>query len=44
MRIGLKHTIAWLGEDGNPRFGLSAGAYAALSNDVKSFPPKARVY
>jgi succinate dehydrogenase / fumarate reductase flavoprotein subunit len=40
----LKHTIAWMGEDGNPRFGYRPVHLQPLSNDVKSFPPKARVY
>jgi succinate dehydrogenase / fumarate reductase flavoprotein subunit len=40
----LKHTIAWLGEDGNPRIGYRPVHMQPLSNDVKSFPPKARVY
>ena len=40
----LKHTISWLGEDGNPRFGYRPVHMQPLSNDVKSIPPKARVY
>jgi succinate dehydrogenase flavoprotein subunit len=40
----MKHTIAWMGEDGAPRFGYRPVHMQPLSNDVQSFPPKARVY
>ena len=40
----LKHTIAWLGEDGKPRIGYRPVHLQPLSNEVQSFPPKARVY
>ncbi len=40
----MKHTIAWMGEEGTPRFGYRPVHLQPLSNDVQSFPPKARVY
>jgi succinate dehydrogenase / fumarate reductase, flavoprotein subunit len=40
----MKHTIAWMGEDGKPRFDYRPVHMQPLSNDVQSFPPKARVY
>jgi succinate dehydrogenase / fumarate reductase flavoprotein subunit len=40
----LKHTIAWMGEEGKPTFGYRPVHLQPLSNDVQSFPPKARVY
>jgi len=40
----LKHTIAWMGEEGTPHFGYRPVHLQPLSNDVQSFPPKARVY
>ena len=40
----LKHTIAWLGEDGKSRIDYRPVHLEPLSNDVQSFPPKARVY
>ena len=40
----MKHTIAWMGEEGAPRFGYRPVHLQPLSNDVQSFPPKARVY
>jgi succinate dehydrogenase / fumarate reductase flavoprotein subunit len=40
----LKHTIVWCGEDGKPRIDYRPVHLQPLSNDVQSFPPKARVY
>jgi succinate dehydrogenase / fumarate reductase, flavoprotein subunit len=40
----MKHTIAWMGEEGRPRFDYRPVHMQPLSNDVQSFPPKARVY
>ena len=40
----LKHTIAWMGEDGKPRFDYRPVHLQPLSNDVPSIPPKERVY
>ncbi|HEX4570748.1 MAG TPA: succinate dehydrogenase/fumarate reductase flavoprotein subunit, partial [Dongiaceae bacterium] len=40
----LKHTIAWMGEDGKPRLDYRPVHLQPLSNDVQSIPPKARVY
>jgi succinate dehydrogenase / fumarate reductase, flavoprotein subunit len=40
----MKHTITWMGEEGVPRFGYRPVHLQPLSNDVQSFPPKARVY
>jgi succinate dehydrogenase / fumarate reductase flavoprotein subunit len=40
----LKHTIAWAGEDGTVRIDYRPVHLEPLSNDVQSFPPKARVY
>ena len=40
----LKHTVVWCGEDGKPRIDYRPVHLQPLSNDVQSFPPKARVY
>jgi len=40
----LKHTIVWCGDDGKPRIDYRPVHLQPLSNDVQSFPPKARVY
>jgi succinate dehydrogenase / fumarate reductase flavoprotein subunit len=40
----LKHTVAWMGEDGRVRFDYRPVHLQPLSNDVQSFPPKKRVY
>jgi len=40
----LRHTLAWLGEDGKPRFEYRPVRLSPLSNEVQSFPPRARVY
>jgi len=40
----LKHTIAWMGEDGNPSIDHRPVHLQPLSNDIQSIPPKPRVY
>jgi succinate dehydrogenase / fumarate reductase flavoprotein subunit len=40
----MKHTLAWCGEDGKVRFGDRPVSLNTLTNEVQSFPPKARVY
>jgi succinate dehydrogenase flavoprotein subunit len=40
----LKHSLAWLDGDGKVRLGDRPVHLATLSNEVRSFPPKARVY
>jgi succinate dehydrogenase / fumarate reductase flavoprotein subunit len=40
----LKHTVAWMEEDGRVRFDYRPVHLQPLSNDVQSFPPKKRVY
>jgi succinate dehydrogenase / fumarate reductase flavoprotein subunit len=40
----LKHTIIWLEEDGKSRIDYRPVHLQPLSNEVQSFPPKARVY
>ena len=40
----MKHTIAWMGEDGKPRIDYRPVHLQPLSNDVQSIAPKARVY
>ena len=40
----LKHTIAWLNDAGQVRVGDRPVHLSPLSNEVESFPPKARVY
>jgi len=40
----MKHTVAWLGEVGEVRIDYRPVHMQPLSNDVQSFPPKARVY
>jgi succinate dehydrogenase / fumarate reductase flavoprotein subunit len=40
----LKHSIAWAGEDGNVKIDYRPVHLQPLTNDVQSFPPKARVY
>ena len=40
----LKHTIAWMGEDGNPSIDYRPVHLQPLSNDIQSIPPKPRVY
>ncbi len=40
----LKHSLAWLDRDGKIRLGDRPVHLGTLSNEVRSFPPKARVY
>jgi succinate dehydrogenase / fumarate reductase, flavoprotein subunit len=40
----LKHSLAWLDADGKVRLGDRPVHLGTLSNEVRSFPPKARVY
>jgi succinate dehydrogenase / fumarate reductase flavoprotein subunit len=40
----LKHTVAWLDEQGMVRIDYRPVHLNALTNEVQSFPPKARVY
>ncbi|WP_420345592.1 succinate dehydrogenase flavoprotein subunit [Pelagibius sp.] len=40
----MKHTLAWCGEDGKVRFGSRPVSLNTLTNEVQTFPPKARVY
>jgi succinate dehydrogenase / fumarate reductase flavoprotein subunit len=40
----LKHTISWVGEDGKVKIDYRPVHLQPLTNDVQSFPPKARVY
>jgi succinate dehydrogenase / fumarate reductase, flavoprotein subunit len=40
----LKHTVAWLDGDADVTLGYRPVHLNTLSNEVQSFPPKARVY
>ena len=40
----MKHTLGWLDGERQVAHRLPPGAPAPLSNEVQSFPPKARVY
>ncbi len=40
----LKHTLAWLGDDGKTTIDYRPVHLYTLSDDVEMFPPKARVY
>ncbi len=40
----MKHTVAWVGEEGKARIDYRPVHMKPLSNDVQAFPPKARVY
>jgi succinate dehydrogenase / fumarate reductase, flavoprotein subunit len=40
----LKHTVTWRDRDGKIRFGYRPVHLTPLSNEVQSFPPKARTY
>jgi succinate dehydrogenase / fumarate reductase flavoprotein subunit len=40
----MKHTISWLDETGKVTIDYRPVHMQPLSNDVQSFPPKARVY
>ena len=42
--IWMKHTLAWCDEAGKVRFGDRPVHLQPLTNEVQSFPPKARVY
>ena len=43
-RDWLKHTLVWLDGDGEVKIGYRPVHLFTLSNEVQSFPPKARVY
>jgi len=43
-RNWLKHTLAWLDDDGNARLGDRPVHLHPLSNEVQAFPPAERVY
>jgi len=40
----LKHTLCWVDEAGKARFSSRPVTLSTMTNDVQSFPPKARVY
>ncbi len=40
----LKHTLAWCDEAGAVRFDYRPVQLQPLTNEIQSFPPKARVY
>ena len=40
----MKHTLAWIEDDGKLRFDYRPVHLQPLTNEVQSFPPKARVY
>ncbi len=40
----LKHTLAWLGDDGAPRIDYRPVHLYTLTDEVQTFPPKPRVY
>ena len=40
----LKHTVAWLGEDGRPVLDYRPVRLRTLTNDIEPIPPQARVY
>ena len=40
----MQHTVCWVGDDGATRIDYRPVHMQPLSNDVQSFPPKARVY
>jgi succinate dehydrogenase / fumarate reductase flavoprotein subunit len=40
----MKHTVSWLDAKGKVRLDYRPVHLQPLSNDVQSFPPKARVY
>ncbi len=40
----MKHTLAWLGDDGKTTIDYRPVHLFTLSDDVETFPPKARVY
>ncbi len=40
----MKHTMTWLGEEGEPTFDYRPVHYCTLTDEVEVVPPKARVY
>ena len=40
----MKHTVVWVEESGKTRIDYRPVKLQPMSNDVQSFPPKARVY
>jgi succinate dehydrogenase / fumarate reductase flavoprotein subunit len=40
----MKHTLAWCDDGGRVRFDFRPVTLQPMSNEVQSFPPKARVY
>ncbi|MFM8802091.1 MAG: succinate dehydrogenase/fumarate reductase flavoprotein subunit, partial [Tagaea sp.] len=40
----MKHTLAWIDAKGKVRFDYRPVTLTTLTNEVQSFPPKARVY
>jgi succinate dehydrogenase / fumarate reductase flavoprotein subunit len=40
----LKHTVIWVDDNGSTRIDYRPVKLQPMSNDVQSFPPKARVY
>jgi len=40
----MKHTLCWIDEDGKHRFDYRPVKLNTMTNEVQSFPPKARVY
>ena len=40
----MKHTLAWLGEEGEPTIDYRPVRYYTLTDEVERVPPKARVY
>jgi succinate dehydrogenase / fumarate reductase flavoprotein subunit len=40
----MKHTVTWMDDTGKTRIDYRPVHLQPLSNDVQSFPPKARVY
>ena len=40
----MKHTVTWLGEDGEPTIDYRPVHYYTLTDEVEKVPPKARVY
>ncbi len=40
----MKHSVIWLDEHGNSQIGYRPVTLHSLTNEVKAFPPKARVY
>ena len=40
----MKHTLVWCDDDGKIRFDYRPVTLQPMTNEVQSFPPKARVY